>query len=83
MARCLPRYRRSPLPSECMCARAQAKAGKAREDSLSEEKRQANQAEVGRLQLELRTTKATDAECDDKCVWKRRKFAARPSSPIT
>jgi hypothetical protein len=83
MARCLPRYRRFPLPSECMCARAQAKAGKAREDSLSEEKRQANQAEVGRLQLELRTTKATDAECDDKCVWNRRKFAARPSSPIT
>jgi len=73
MARCLPRYRRFPLPSEYMCARAQAKAGKAREDSLSEEKRQANQAEVGRsLQLELRTTKATDAECDDECVAKRR-----------
>jgi hypothetical protein len=45
MARCLPRYRRFPLPSECMCARAQDKAGKAREDSLSEEKRQANQAD--------------------------------------
>ena len=73
MARCLPRYRRFPLPSEYMCARAQDKAGKAREDSLSEEKRQANQAEVGRsLQLELRTTKATDAECDDECVAKRR-----------
>jgi hypothetical protein len=72
MARCLPRYRRFPLPSECMCARAQDKAGKAREDSLSEEKRQANQAEAGRLHLELRTTKATDAECDDECVAKRR-----------
>jgi hypothetical protein len=24
------------------------------------------------LQLELRTTKATDAECDDECVAKRR-----------
>jgi len=72
MARCLPRYRRFPLPSEYTCARAQAKAGKAREDSLSEEKRQANQAEFGRLQLELRTTKATDAECDDECVANRR-----------
>ena len=83
MARCLPRYRRCPLPSEYMCARAQAKAGKAREDGLSEEKRQANKAEVGRLRLELRTTKATNAESDDECVRKRRKFAARPSSPIT
>ena len=74
MARCLPQYRRFPLPSEYMCARAQAKAGKAREDSLSEEKRQANQAEPedGRSQLELRTTKATNAECDDECVANRR-----------
>jgi hypothetical protein len=55
-----------------MCARAQDKAGKAREDSLSEEKRQANQAEVGRLEVELRTTKATNAECDDECVANRR-----------
>jgi hypothetical protein len=55
-----------------MCARAQDKAGKAREDSLSEEKRQANQAEDGRLQLELLTTKATNAECDDECVANRR-----------
>ena len=63
--------------AEYKCARAQDKAGKAREDSLSEEKRQANQAEVKRLQLELHTksTKATDIdviECDDKCVANRR-----------
>ncbi|KOO53006.1 hypothetical protein Ctob_016174, partial [Chrysochromulina tobinii] len=51
--------------------RDEDKAGKAREDSLSEEKRQANQAEDGRLQLELLTTKATNAECDDECVANR------------
>ena len=83
MARCLPRYRQCPLPCEYMFARAQDKAGKAREDSLSEEQRQANlqadQAKAEHYQRELRTTKATDVEIDDECLTKLRKFAPAPN----
>ena len=66
-----------------MFARAQDKAGKAREDSLNEEQRQANsqadQAKAERYQRELRTTKATDVEIDDECLTKLRKFAPAPN----